>query len=119
VEKTMSKFVLLFRMDITTEWAQPTPVQMEEYMKEWDKWIKSISAKGKLADGGNHLSREGRVIKPGNVIKNGPYTKKKKSVAGYILVKAANLEDAVKLARTCPILNGKGTSVEVRKVEAR
>ncbi len=46
-----------------------------------------------------------------------PYTEKKESIAGYIIIKATNFNEAVNVAKGCPILQGKGTSVEVRKVE--
>jgi hypothetical protein len=115
----MSEFVLIFRMDITTEEAQPTPEQMKRYLEQWGKWISDIATKNKLANGGNHLSREGRVLKPNNVILYGPHTERNESVAGYIIIKAANFDEAVEIAEDCPILQGKGTSVEVRKVEPR
>lgn len=113
----MSEFLLLFRMDITTKEAQPTPAQMEIYMQKWGEWINSIAEQDKLS-GGNHLSTEGMVLKPNNIIMNEPYTENKESIAGYILVEAADFDEAVKLAKGCPILQGEGTSVEVRKIAA-
>ncbi len=112
----MSEFVLFFRMDILTKEVQPTPEQMEIYMEQWYRWTEGIAAQGKLAEGGNHLSPEGRVIRPGNQISDGPYVQKRESVAGYIIVKATDFDDAVVMAKECPILQGEGTSVEVRKV---
>jgi hypothetical protein len=38
------------------------------------------------------------------------------SVAGYILIFAKDMDEAVHIAKACPILLGEGTSVEVRKV---
>jgi len=114
----MNEFVLMFRMDIITKEAQPTPEQMEIYMKQWEEWINDIAIQNKLADGGNHLSSEGRVLKPNNVITDGPYTEKRESIAGYIIIKATNFDEAVALAKDCPILQGGGTSVEVRKIVA-
>jgi hypothetical protein len=114
-EKLAKEFLLIFRMDITTKEAQPTPEQMEMYMIQWEEWVSGIARKEKLA-GGNHLSIEGKVLKPKGQIMDGPYTKNKDSVAGYIIVKAANLDEAAILAKDCPILNGEGTSVEVREI---
>lgn len=114
--RMMSEFVLVFRMDITTREVQPTKSQMESYMKQWESWISSIASKGQLSNGGNHLSTEGRVLKPNNIIMDGPYTEKKESIAGYIIIKATNLDEAVNIAKDCPILHGEGTSVEVREI---
>ncbi len=111
----MSEFILLFSMDITTKGAQPNPEQMAIYMEQWDKWIKTITQKNKLS-GGNHLSNEGKVLTGENKIAKGPYVQKKEAVAGYIIVNVKNFTEAVSIAKRCPILNGKNTSVEVRKV---
>ena len=44
----MKEFVLLFRMDITNEDAQPTKKQMESYMQQWMSWINEIAENGWL-----------------------------------------------------------------------
>jgi hypothetical protein len=117
VENTLQEFILLFRMDIITKGTQPSPKQMKIYMQQWNEWVGGIAAQKKLS-GGNHLSTKGKVLKPGKVVTAGPYTANKESVAGYILVKAKDLNEAVSIAKSCPILHGKGTSVEVRKIDA-
>ena len=113
----MKEFVLLFRMDITNKEVQPTEEQMKGYMTQWMSWIDSIAKQKQLVDGGNHLSRSGKVLRPNNKIAEGPYTKDNESVAGYIIILAKNSDDAIRIASKCPILEGKGTSVEVREVE--
>lgn len=115
----MKEYVLIFRMDITTPAAQPTPEQMSVYMRDWMKWMNAISDKGQLADGGNHLSyTAAKVLRPGKVKTEGPYTVNKESVAGYIIILAKDMEGAVKIAEKCPILEGQGTSVEIRETAA-
>jgi len=111
----MKEYVLLFRMDITTPEAQPSPKQMEDYMKDWMEWINDISIHGQLADGGNHLSNYGTVLRSNNRINEEPYTSNNESVSGYIIILAESKDDAVSIARKCPILQGEGTSVEVRE----
>lgn len=111
----MKEFVLLFRMDITNAEAQPTQKQMENYMQQWMSWINEIADNDQLADGGNHLSRAGRVLKPNNVVIDAPYIAENNSIAGYIIVLAKNIDEATKLAKKCPILNGQNTSVEIRE----
>ena len=119
MKNKMNEFVLMFRMDITTKGTQPTPEQMEIYLEQWGKWINDIATQNKLADGGNQLSTEGRVLRSNNVITNVPYTEKGGLIAGYIIIKAMNFDEAVKISKSCPILQGEDTSVEVRKVETR
>lgn len=111
----MKEFVLIFRMDIMTKEVQPSPEQMKLYMTQWMGWIKDISAHGQLAEGGNHLSKSGKVLRSKNVMSEEPYSVNKESVAGYIIILAKDIDDAVSIARKCPILQGEGTSVEVRE----
>lgn len=113
----MQQYLLIFRMDITTPEAQPTPAQMQDYMRDWMAWLGEIESRGMLA-GGNHLSTAGKVLSPGGGITNGPYAVNSESVAGYIVIQAGSGEDALDVARQCPILNGEGTSVELRATAA-
>ncbi|MBO9592193.1 MAG: transcription initiation protein [Niabella sp.] len=114
----MKEFVFLFRMDITNEAEQPTAKQMEIYMQQWMRWIDGIAGNGQLADGGNHLSRRGRLLTSNNQVIETPYISNNHSVAGYIIVRARDLDDATAIAKKCPILNGQNTSVEVRETAA-
>jgi hypothetical protein len=110
----MSEFILFFRLDISPN-AQPSPEQVKVYMEQWEEWLSKISAHNKLIDG-NHLSNDGRVVKDNGTVTQGPYTEKKKSVAGYVIINAKDYNQAVKVAESCPILRSSGNSVEVRKI---
>lgn len=112
----MKEFALIFRVDIITEEAQPTAEQMHGYMQQWMSWINYIEEKEQLVDGGNHFSREGRVLKSGNKVIEGPYIADRNSVAGYILIRATDMDDATRVAEKCPILQGENTSVEIREI---
>jgi hypothetical protein len=112
----MKTYALIFRMDITTESAQPSAKQMETYMNDWMKWVNLMSENGQLAEGGNHFSKAGKLLRPGEKTQDGPYTENSESVAGYLLVHAKDMDGAVTLAEKCPILNGEGTSVEIREL---
>ncbi len=111
----MDKYALIFRMDILTEALQPTERQMKDYMEEWNAWIGEIAESGRLAEGGNHLIRAGRVLRSKGQCTEGPYVSNGESVAGYIIVLAKDMNEAARLAAKCPILRGDGTSVEVRQ----
>lgn len=113
----MKEYVLLFRMDISSAEAKPTEAQMQVYMQQWMAWINDIQLKGQLADGGNHFAESGKVLRPGGVIEDGPYTANKESVAGYIIILAKDVDSALSIAQKCPILQGEGTSVEVRETD--
>lgn len=111
----MNEFVFIFRNSVS-EGARPSPEQMQQLLTEWMNWMGSIAAQDKLVDRGNRLSMsEGKTVKPGNILTDGPYTEVKEFINGYIVVKAATIDEAVALARECPILKI-GGFVEVRKI---
>lgn len=111
----MKEFALLFRMNIISEEAQPTQKQMKIYMQQWMSWINEITDNSQLANGGSHFSRQGRLLKSNNEVIKTPHIADNNSIAGYIIILAKNFEEAVKIAKKCPILNGQNTSVEVRE----
>ncbi|MCC8424332.1 YciI family protein [Mucilaginibacter sp. UR6-11] len=110
----MNDFLLIFRRDAGFD-AQLTPAQLQAISKPWQDWMGGLAAQNKLADSGNRLAVEGKVVKPGNVITNGPYVEIKEAIGGYIVVRAASLDEAAELSKGCPILTT-GGNVEVRQI---
>lgn len=109
----MKEFLLIFRREVVANEVQPSPEQMQGIMKHWQDWMGSIAAQNKLADSGNRLASEGRVVKRNNIITNGPFVEIKEAIGGYIIVKADSFDEAADLAKGCPILAVDG-NVEVR-----
>jgi hypothetical protein len=109
----MTEFMMIFRNDYNPSF-KPSPEQMQASIKQWQDWIGGIAAQGKFLST-NRLGFEGKTLKPNNVITDGPYAEVKEIVGGYIIVKATNMDEAMKLAEGCPILNI-GGHVEVRNV---
>lgn len=111
----MNEYLIIMRLDLITRDAQPSPEQLQEYMKQYHDWVTEIQEQGKFA-GGKGLSTEGKVIRHDRVVTDGPYAEIKESVAGFIIVGAESFDEAAAIAAKCPILGGQGNSVEVRKV---
>ncbi len=111
----MDEYLLMMRLDIITKEAQPSPEQLQVYMKQYHDWVGGIAAQNKFV-GGTGLSTEGKVLKANNVMTDGPFAEIKESIAGFITIRAKDLDDAVSIAKACPILMGEGNSVEVRKI---
>ncbi len=44
------------------------------------------------------------MVKPNNVVTNGPYAEIREAIGGYIIVKANDFDEAVEMAKGCPIL---------------
>ena len=75
-------------------------------MAEWGKWFQDLGPA--LVDGGNPVMRAKTITSKGSVSEGGGQN----PVSGYSLIKANDLDSAVKLARGCPVLSSGGT-VEV------
>lgn len=108
----MNEFMFLFRQPNDGP-GKVSPAEMEALMKKWEDWIGSIAAQGKLASSGQRLSTDGKVLKAGGVITDGPFVEIRERLGGYIVVKASGLDEAATLAHGCPALEVNG-SVEIR-----
>ena len=106
--------MLLFRNDYTTDF-MPTPEERQSMMQKWIDWLNTVAAQGKLVDQGNRLDNDGKVVKPGNLMTDGPYTESKESIGGYTIIQTTSLDEAAAIARDCPVLTV-GGNVEVRRV---
>ena len=109
----MKQFLFIYRS--TPPETLPSPEQMQDNMSKWMDWLGSLAAQNKLIDKGNRLTYEGKVLKPDNVVTDGPYAEIKEIIGGYSLIKADDYDEAVELAKGCPIYNV-GGSLEVREI---
>jgi hypothetical protein len=112
----MKDFLFVYRNDFKNQPAG-SPEEMQAMMKKWMDWMGGIAAQNKLVSQGNRLGSEGKVVKPGNVITDGPYTEIKELIGGYSIIKAESFDEAAEIAKGCPIL-AVGGNVEVRDIIA-
>ena len=110
----MKEFALIFRMSDNGAAPQLTPQQIQDRMTMWTNWTGGIAARNQLVNGGNRLGIKGsKTVRPDKSVTDGPYVEVKEFINGYIVVKANSVEEAVEMAKECPILYG-GGKVEVR-----
>ncbi|MEO6230581.1 MAG: YciI family protein [Ferruginibacter sp.] len=110
----MNEYMLIFRNEKAHDELKPTAEQMGALMKEWQIWISTIAKQGNYS-GTNRLLPQGKTIRPGNVISDGPFLEAKEMLGGYVIVKTASLDEATDIAKACPNLLY-GGNVEVRPV---
>ncbi len=109
-----SEYLLLFR---GTEWDKGlSPEELQKVMGQFMGWFDRLTQEGVLK-AGQPLAREGKIVsgKGGRSVADGPFAESKEAIGGYFLLHAASLEQAVEIAKECPVLNY-GSSVEVRPV---
>ncbi len=112
----MNEFLLIFRQPESAIIDSRSPEQMQANMKLWMDWLGGIAAQNKLVTNGNRLyNGSGAVVRPGEVVTNGPYVEIKELIGGYSIIKADTLEEATEMSKACPVLLG-GGNVEVRQI---
>ena len=110
----MKDFMLLFRQP-SYDYGNASPKEMQALAKKWQDWVGGIAAQGKLASNGPRLATEGKVLKAGGVITDGPFVEIRERLGSFIIVSAGSLEEATTLAHGCPALEADG-SVEIRQI---
>ena len=110
----MKDFLFVYRNDFKN---QPTgsPEELQAVTKRWMDWVGGIAAQNKLSSPGNRLTSDGKVVRPNNIVTDGPYTEIKELIGGYSIVKVETMEEVVELAKGCSIFEF-GGNVEVREI---
>jgi hypothetical protein len=113
----MNEYILIFRHEDGTKTASPD--QIQAWMKQTMDWIGGIAAQNKYLGGNGLLFGDSRVVHHNKVATNGPFGEIKETLGGYMIVKAESVDEAVEFAKGCPVLQGEGNTVEVRKIAKR
>ncbi len=112
----MAKFLLLMRGDQTGFMAMPKE-EKKAVIQEHIDYSEKLEAMDKIVGGGGLNSFSVLLNKNGNNIdqKNYPFKGTKYQLSGFYIIEAADLNEALELAKTCPAL-AHGESVEVAEM---
>ncbi|QEG24167.1 YciI family protein [Mariniblastus fucicola] len=110
----MAKFMFVYR-ESEFDSENASPEEMQTVFQNWMTWIKGGMEAGWMVAPGDALKPEGKVVKSGEVVTDGPFTESKELIGGYSLVEAADLDAASKLTKGCPVFEV-GGCVEVREL---
>ena len=110
----MKEFMLIFRQP-SYDFSNVSPTEMQALAKKWQDWAGGIAAQGKLVSNGPRLALEGKVLKTGGVITDGPFVEIREMLGSFLIVRADSLEEATTLAHGCPAVE-QGGSVEIRPI---
>lgn len=96
----MANFVLVYHGGSMPN----SPEEGAKVMQAWTDWFAQLG--DKVVDGGNPASRTRRIASDGSVSDDptGP--------SGYSIIKADSIDEAVTLAKGCPVLAG-GSAIQV------
>lgn len=110
----MDEYALIMRHEDGAKIASPE--QLQAWMKQTMDWIGGIAAQDKFVSGTGLLFDDARVVRPDDVVTNGPFGEIKETIGGLIVVRAESVDEAVEFAKGCPVLQGEGNSMEVRRI---
>ncbi|GII95888.1 YciI family protein [Sinosporangium siamense] len=111
------KYALLAFGD-EAEWAEANPEEQAAVYERWGRFERLLNER-EAALGGEELAPSGiattvRKQGDGYVITDGPYAETVEQIGGYVIVEAADLDEAVEFAAACP-----STNVEIRPIVER
>jgi hypothetical protein len=109
---TESEYLLLFR---GTSWHHGlSPEELQQNLARFSAWFEQLRNEGRFKSG-HPLVHEGKIVASKEVVTDGPFAESKEAIAGFFIIQAASLEQAVEIAKGCPGL-GYGQTVEVRPI---
>lgn len=93
-----------------------SPEEMQRTFQKIMDWFDTLEREGRI-QGGRPLDDCGRLVSGGRgrPVADGPYVESKEAVGGYLIVLAKDMDDAVSVAETYPVL-ACGSSIEVRPI---
>jgi len=99
----MANYLLLYSGGSMPE----TEAEQAEVMQAWGAWFGRLGRA--LVDGGNPTSGQAKTLASDGTVSDGPVGTMS---SGYSIIKADSLDEAVELARGCPVLLG-GAKISV------
>lgn len=115
----MTKFMLILRSDITTDYSKFSPEDFQQILAEYTAWGEKMAAEGRMQLGNKLTDQGGRVLQPADDdkvdVKDGPYVETKEVVGGIYVIEADDYDHAAKLCENHP--NFRFGSIEIRELD--
>ncbi len=111
----MPQYMLLLRDD-PSQFSDLSPEEMQKVLQRYGDWRRSLQ--NRIIGGHKLKDGEGRVMRSENnkpIVTDGPFAEAKEVMGGVFILEAADYNQAVEVAKTCPHMDF-GT-IEVRQIE--
>ncbi len=84
----------------------------------YQEWLAGVRERGQYVASHKLQDQTGaRLTVRGGQVVEGPFMETKEAVGGYLIIEVPSLEEAVAVARKCPVFAMQNGSIEVRLVE--
>ena len=93
-----------------------SPADLQRTMTDFYTWVEGLNKQGILR-GAQPLMEEGKLVtgSKGAAVTDGVFAESKEAIAGYFLLAVDSMDEALRIARACPILDH-GAQIEVRPI---
>lgn len=113
----MKDFLLILRTEGNV-WSDLSPEQLQKHMEHGMAYIQKLMTEGKLKSA-SPVDKGSRLVTENNgAMKDGPFNETKEVIAGYYLIVAGDIEEAVTIAKANPIFRDIPTRIEVHPMMA-
>jgi hypothetical protein len=108
----MEKFLFIIREDLEKlkKWNEE---ERYDGIRTMDEWVKSLVQKGSYITG-DALHIKGRYVSKDNVLSDGPFIEAKEGISGIMFIESKDMQHAVSIAQTCPLVQSGNMAIEVR-----
>ena len=108
------KYLFVYRIPCAEEpRAAPSPEEIQAMFAKWNAWKAKFAQN--IADPGDGIKRTGRTLH-GGVVTDGPYVESREIIGGYSVIRASSYDEALTVARECPIAFVPGGRIEIREL---
>jgi hypothetical protein len=112
----MKEYLFIVRTEGNV-WTLLSPEKLRQHIEHGTAYINNLVKMGKIKSG-QPLDAGSRVVtKTDGQLKDAPFNETKEVIAGYFLVVAENMEEAVAIAKANPIFDDINSSIEVHPIK--
>ncbi|NCP64674.1 MAG: hypothetical protein GW763_00535 [Paraglaciecola sp.] len=112
----MNEYMLLYKGGDPDWMANTSAEQMAASMQKWGEWMADLKQQGRLSSGGAPLDYSGKRLSADGLVTEILARKFKELVTGYSIIRASTMDEALNMAKDCPIFQYPNIVVEVRQV---
>ncbi|HTJ12392.1 MAG TPA: YciI family protein [Dinghuibacter sp.] len=108
----MNQFLIIVR---GSDHSTTSPETMQKRLNLFGEWVQKV-LDGRYVSGAPLEESDARLLKnKKEVLTDGPFMDSKEMISGYIVINAADVNEAVALAQQCPLIEE--FQLEVRKLK--
>jgi len=106
-------YQLIYRGPRPSDMPPHSPAEMQKFMATWGEWKAKFG--DRIVEMGDALHDTGKILSKAGVT-DGPLVESKEIIGGYSIVQGASYDDAMTVARECPIMFMPNSRIEVREL---